>query len=120
MPLGLEARDNLARVHARLEDLQRHLAADRFLLLGHEDNAEAAFADLFQELVGPDDRAGAFRARFSDRGSQSRRGRCQKAVFAMGGEEELYPLACVLVVPNQHGKALLPPLRWNVGHQFDK
>ena len=45
---------DLAGVHARLDDLQRHLAADRLLLLGHEDDAEAAFADLLQELVGAD------------------------------------------------------------------
>ena len=29
LPLGLEAGDDLPRVHARLDDLQRHLAADR-------------------------------------------------------------------------------------------
>ena len=39
-----------AGVHARLEDLEGHLAADRLLLLGHEDQAEAAFADLLQSL----------------------------------------------------------------------
>ena len=60
LPLGLEAGDDLARVHARLDDLQRDLAADRLLLLGHEDHAEAAFADLLQQLVRADDRAGAF------------------------------------------------------------
>ena len=48
------------RVHARLDDLERDLAADRLLLLGHVDDAEAAFADLLQQLVGADDRAGAF------------------------------------------------------------
>ena len=31
---------------------------DRVLLLGHVDNAEAAFADLLQELVRPDPRTG--------------------------------------------------------------
>ena len=29
LPLGLEPGDDLARVHARLDDLQRHPAADR-------------------------------------------------------------------------------------------
>src|SRR5262249_9539074 len=42
-----------------LDDFERHFAADRFLLLGHEDDAEAAFTDLLQELVGSDDGAGA-------------------------------------------------------------
>ena len=42
------------RVHAQLDDLQGHLAADRLLLLGHVDVAEAAFADQFQELVAAD------------------------------------------------------------------
>ena len=31
LPLGLEAGDDLPGVHARLDDLQRHLAADRLL-----------------------------------------------------------------------------------------
>ena len=39
-----------------------HLAADGLGLLGHEDHAEAAFADLLQELVGADDGAGGFGA----------------------------------------------------------
>ena len=45
-------------VHARLDDLQRHLAADGLDLLGHVDDAHAAFADLLQQLVGADDRPG--------------------------------------------------------------
>ena len=49
-----------SRVHARLDDLQRHLAAHGLRLLGHVDDAHAPFADLFQQLVGADDRAGAF------------------------------------------------------------
>ena len=60
LPLGLEPGDDLLGVHARLDDLQRHPAADRVRLLGHEDDAHAAFADLLQQLVGADDRAGAF------------------------------------------------------------
>ena len=47
-----------AGVHARLDDLQRHLAADRLVLLGHEDHAHAPFADLLQQLVRADLRAG--------------------------------------------------------------
>ena len=37
LPLGLEPGDDLPGVHAGLDDLQRHPAADRFLLLGHVD-----------------------------------------------------------------------------------
>src|SRR5436190_2247279 len=60
LALRLEACDHLPRVHARLEHLQGDLAAHRLRLLRHEDDAEAAFADLFQELVRADDRTGAF------------------------------------------------------------
>ena len=60
LALGLEAGDHLPGVHAGLEDLEGHLAADRLLLLGHEHQAEAPLADLFQQLVGTDDRAGTF------------------------------------------------------------
>ena len=44
----------------RLDDLERHPAADRVLLLGHEDDAEAAFADLLNEFVGANDSPRAF------------------------------------------------------------
>ena len=48
LPLGLEAGDHLPRVHARLDDLERDRPLDRLGLLGHEDHAHAAFADLLQ------------------------------------------------------------------------
>ena len=51
LPLGLEARDDLLRVHAELDDLERHAAPHRLLLLGHVDDAAAAFADLLEQLV---------------------------------------------------------------------
>ena len=90
LPLGLEAGDDLARVHARLEDLEGDLAADRLLLLGHEDDAEAAFADLLQQLVRADDRARAFANRRPiDRGGRTDGGRLQeaaRAVRALPGE----------------------------------
>ena len=57
LALGLEARDHLPRVHAELDDLERDLAADGLALLGHEDRAEAALAELSQELVAADDRS---------------------------------------------------------------
>ena len=60
LPLRLEAGDDLPRVHAQLDDLQGHPAADRLLLLGHVDDRHAAFADLLEELVPADHGAGAF------------------------------------------------------------
>ena len=57
LSLGLEASDHLVGIHAQFDDLESHLAADGLLLLGHVDHRHAAFADLLQELVPPDDRA---------------------------------------------------------------
>ena len=48
LPLGLEAGDDLPAVHARLDDLEGDLALDGLRLLGHEDGAHAALADLLQ------------------------------------------------------------------------
>jgi hypothetical protein len=42
LPLGLEAGDDLPRVHPRLDNLEGHLALDGGGLLGNEDDAEAA------------------------------------------------------------------------------
>ena len=52
LPLGLEAGDHLPGIHARLDDLQSHLAADGLLLFGQIDDAHAPCADLLQQLVG--------------------------------------------------------------------
>ena len=60
LPLGFEAGHHLLGIHARLEHLESDLAADRLLLLRHVDDAEAALADLLQQLVRPDHRAGVF------------------------------------------------------------
>src|SRR5262249_34920816 len=60
LALGLEAGDDLTAVHARLDDLERHLAADGLLLLGDEDQAHAALTDLLHQLVRAEDRPGAF------------------------------------------------------------
>ena len=57
LPLGLESRDDLVRVHPSLDDLERDPAADRLDLLGHEDRAHAPLADLLEQLVRPDPRA---------------------------------------------------------------
>ena len=57
MPLSLEAGQDLPRIHARLKDLQRHLAADGLFLLGQVDNAESALPQDAEQLVGADPRA---------------------------------------------------------------
>ena len=59
LPLGLEAGQHGLRVHAGLDELQRHLAADGLGLFGHPHRAHAALADGFQQLVAAgDDGAG--------------------------------------------------------------
>ena len=63
LPLGLEAGDHLARVHAGLEHFEGDLAADGLGLFGHENDAESPLADLLQQLVRANHRSGAFRDR---------------------------------------------------------
>jgi hypothetical protein len=46
---------------------------DRLSLLGHEDDAHAAFADLFQELVGADRGAWTFGNRRANLGPRKDR-----------------------------------------------
>ena len=60
LPLRFEAGDHLLAIHARLYELQRHQPPHRPLLLGHIDQAHAAFADLLQEFVGADQCAELF------------------------------------------------------------
>ena len=61
LALGLEARDDLAAVHAGFDDLQRHPPLHRRELFRDVDLAEAALADELQNFVPADDRAGVFR-----------------------------------------------------------
>jgi hypothetical protein len=63
LPFRLKPRQHLLGVHAQLDDLERHAAAHRFLLLRHPHHAEAAFADLLQQFVASDAIAGFFRRR---------------------------------------------------------
>ena len=51
LPLLFEALEHGLGVHARLDQLERHLALDRLGLLGDPDVAHAAFADLLDERV---------------------------------------------------------------------
>ena len=57
LSFGLETGDDLPSVHAQLDDLQRHLAADGLGLLGHIDHRHPPLADPLQQLVPPDDGA---------------------------------------------------------------
>ena len=72
-------------VHARLDDLERDLAADWLLLLGHVDDAHAPFADLLEQLVGADHRAGPLRdRRFIGRATLSDRW-CRRLLHEVAG-----------------------------------
>src|SRR5262245_25105847 len=66
LAFGFKASDNLASIHSWLKNLQSDLTPHGLGLLGHEDDAEAPFADLLQELVGADDCAGTLGDGFSD------------------------------------------------------
>ena len=74
LPLGLEAGDDALGVHAQLDDLERHAAADRLLLLGHINHAAAAFADLLQQFVAANPVAG-FLSRLQHQANSSLGGR---------------------------------------------
>ncbi len=69
--IGFEAGDDLFGVHARLDDLERDLAADGALLLGEEDDPHPPLAELADDCVGADARAGAL----GDRGVGGEAGR---------------------------------------------
>lgn len=67
LTLGFEAGHDLACVHARLDDFHRNHAANGLLLLGDENDAKATLADLLDEFVGADLRAGGL---VGDRGDE--------------------------------------------------
>ena len=56
----LESGDHTPGVHPELDDLKRHPAAKRLLLLGHVNHTATAFADLLEEFVAADAVAGLF------------------------------------------------------------
>jgi hypothetical protein len=64
--LGLEAGDDLLRVHARLDEPERNHALDRLGLLGHPHGAHTAFADMLDQLVRADDGSWDFGSRQCD------------------------------------------------------
>jgi hypothetical protein len=54
LALALEARDDLARIHAELHDFERNRAVNRCALLGPVDAAHPALTDERLDHVGPD------------------------------------------------------------------
>ena len=54
LTFGFETGDHLAGVHAGLDDLQGDRTPDRLVLHGAEDDTEAAFADLLDQLESAD------------------------------------------------------------------
>lgn len=71
MASGLESRDDLLRVHSRLDKFERDFALHWFGLLGDEDDAHAAFADLLLQCVLADNSADRFRQWFVDGGGSA-------------------------------------------------
>ena len=71
LTLRLEARDELLRVHAQFQDLQRHASRNRRGLIRHVDDAHAAFAEDLQDAVWADVRW------LVGRRSRGPRGRCR-------------------------------------------
>ena len=106
LPLGLEAGDNLLRVHAQFDDLERDLAFDRFALLGHVDRAEAAFTDQLKEFVLVDLCAGLL----SDGGG------CGRSGVVIGRVREKLALALVRC---EHGVDLRAHLRIAAARAFE-
>ena len=53
--LSLKTRQHLPTTHARLDELECHLAPDRLLLKRAVNHAKATFAEWFQQAVGTDD-----------------------------------------------------------------
>ena len=99
LPLRLEPGDDIARIHARLDDLQGHLAADGVLLLGDEDQAEPPLADLLHEFIGTDDRAGALGDRLVILGRvRARRNILKKAARGVVGVQERFDFSAQLRV----------------------
>src|SRR5262249_50718177 len=52
--LGLKARNVAFGIHARLDDLKRDPAANRFLLLSYKDNPATSFPDLMEQPISSD------------------------------------------------------------------
>jgi hypothetical protein len=122
LPLGLKAGDDLPSVHAGLDDLQRHAAADRLGLLGHENDAKAPFSDLLEELVRPDLRAGAFGDWLIEREGDFAGDDwlLEKTVRLLMGAQRLNAAAQVVVVAANLQQPLVPLFGRSVADQLDE
>ncbi len=58
LPLLRKARDDLLRIHAELDDLQRHAPPHWCQLVCHPNRAKATSTDLLQQFVSADQVAG--------------------------------------------------------------
>ncbi len=54
LPLGFKTGDDFLGVHPGFDDFERDAAADRLFLVGHVNDAAAAFANLLEQLVVAD------------------------------------------------------------------
>jgi len=104
-----EAGDDLAAVHAGLDDLEGDLALDGFRLLGHPDDAHAAFADLLEQLVRTDDGARPFACESPAAGG-IRIAAMDAALRLMGLQQQLDPFAQLRVVPTGFDQEVGPLL----------
>ena len=92
-------------------------------LLGHEHHAHAAFADLLQQLVRPDDRAGAFddRRLLVDGGIAAKGRLLQKAArLGMGAEQGPHAPLQFLITLAELCEPLVPLVGRHRANQLDK
>ena len=106
LPLGLKAGDDLLGVHAQLDDLECHAAADGFLLFGDIDHATAALAEILAQFVAADTGARFlgqwYHARRDDEclgGQFGRRPVQEFSRLVMGSEQRLDALAQLGIIP---------------------
>ena len=112
LPLGLESSDDLARVHADLEDLERDGATHRLGLLGAPNGTEAALANHPEQAVAVD-RLAAIRTR--DRGGEVFGGVVEQVQLALdllphGALDGLTGEPGCLLIGRQVGRLLEQPL----------
>ena len=73
LPLGFKTSQDLSRIHADFDELERDAALDRLRLFGDPDGAHAPFAKLLQESVRTDDDADVLGEALADHGFGRRR-----------------------------------------------
>ena len=78
-----ETGDDLFGVHAQLDDLQGHLAGDRFSLFGHVNGAHTTLTDTLEHFVSSDHGAGGFQDRIHDGFVFSNSGGFQETVLGL-------------------------------------